>query len=86
MSTVREVNGKLVFPPLGALSRIHTHAPQCLCPQCKNRFRECACEFTSKFRAKLEEPPHQARPWGYKGVQVLSVTHPDHPMYGKSAP
>lgn len=80
---VRLVNGKLKFPPLEPLSRLHTHAPQCVCPQCHKAWTECLCVMTRKLRESISDPPHQSRPWGYKGAMVLPSTHPDSPHYGK---
>ena len=62
-------------------ARIHTHAPQCICPQCNLRWRECRCEFNQSLRNRIGDPPHRSRPWGYKGVQTLPDTHPDSPNF-----
>lgn len=34
-----------------------------------------------ELRNSIENPPHQARPWGDKGVQKLPPTHPDSPDF-----
>lgn len=72
---VQLINGRLRFPPLEPLPRIHTHAPQCMCPQCGKRWLECRCPMTQKLRESIPNPPHQARAWGYKGAMVLPDSH-----------
>jgi hypothetical protein len=59
-------------------AEIHLNSPQHICPVCKKRYRECGCDY-EVIKSKIGDPPHQSRPWGYKGVMRLPEDHPDHP-------
>lgn len=73
------------FQPLPDL---HTRSPQCICPKCRKRWRECECEMTDALRARIPNPPHEGRPWGFKDTHVKppgwetkkqrAVLTPDH--------
>lgn len=67
--------------PKPEVARIHSHAPERLCPRCKLRWRECQCVMTPKLKAQWPSSIKEQRPWGYKGVQKLPADHPDSPEY-----
>lgn len=69
-------DGRLVFPPVPPPTELHLTTPQCMCPQCKVRWRHCRCAWTAELRARIHNPPHQAREWGYKGTQTLRSNPP----------
>lgn len=65
--------------PQVEVAAIHLAAPQHLCPSCEKLWRDCKCEMTPKLRGMIGDPPHQARPWGFKGTMKLPDDHPDNP-------